>query len=629
MLEQSRTATVSKAPERLDESVTAKPSGQQPNQSPRRLLPLFVVWGIWTAMLVAALAFVHRYGSNVPSWDGWDMVPTLTGHQPVTAEWLWSQHNEHRVPLPRLLLLGLHRITGINFCTPMFFNILVTAALALAMILVAKRLRGGHLSYTDAFFPLIFLNWGQAANMIWGWQLQFYASMVLSGVALLLIVQSGPCTRPRNAVLLGVCLVLLPLCGANGLVLVPPLAFWLGYFAIVQRRSGDPNARRASLPTLGLAVSALVLSALYLVGWERVPYFSFGFGLWSITTAAKVVALGFGPGLAGLDIQLRPMTLWPIPYLVVLCLLAGSVVVLRRVAWGRPQERHRALGLLSFLTAMGCLALALGLGRNGFETRYVTLFVPTWCCVYLVWTIYAPPRLNASARILLLALTLVTLWSNTRFGVDYGTDVRFQLASFEKEMAAGVPSYRLVFRYWHYLHPHQDILNEYMPMLRQAGVGSFRYLQDNPIFREVSVPLVPQSLNQVRWNDGTAYTTRNGNESYMVFSLPKAEYAYGIRLRYTYRNGDDTLPFVSLYWRDDADKAFGEDRYGNYSATGDHANWVRGTWGQTKAPESTLTFWVCDTVRDIRIHPDRRPGVFRLSELVLLAPPADRICETE
>src|SRR5262245_41120890 len=125
----------------------------------RQHLPLLVVFAVWVTMLVGTLAFVDRYGSNVPSWDGWDMVPTLTGHQPVTVDWLWSQHNEHRVPVPRLLLLGLHRMTGINFRTPMFFNVLVTGALALGMILVARRLRGSA-SYTDAFFPLIFLHWG-------------------------------------------------------------------------------------------------------------------------------------------------------------------------------------------------------------------------------------------------------------------------------------------------------------------------------------------------------------------------------------------------------------------------------------------------------------------------------------
>ena len=45
---------------------------------------------VWLAMLTAALTLVSIYGSNVPSWDDWDMVPTVTGHQPVTLEWLWA-----------------------------------------------------------------------------------------------------------------------------------------------------------------------------------------------------------------------------------------------------------------------------------------------------------------------------------------------------------------------------------------------------------------------------------------------------------------------------------------------------------------------------------------------------------
>jgi hypothetical protein len=618
-----------KAREQSNESGDLGPLGQPKRPARHHLLTPLFVWGVWVAMLVAALAFVERYGSNVPSWDGWDMVPSLTGHQAVTAEWLWSQHNEHRVPLPRLILLGLHQITGINFKTPMFFNVLVTGALALAMILVAKRLRGGQMSYTEAFFPLILLNWGQAANLIWGWQIQFYASMALYVVALLFIVQSEPRLRLRNAAVLGVCLILLPLCGANGLVLAPPLALWLGYSAVVHWHAEEPHARRDSLLVLALSMSALLLSALYLVGWERVPYFGFGFGLWSIGTAAKAATMGFGPGIVGLDLRLWPTAFWPIPCLAVLCFLLGSVAVLLMVVWSRPQERLRALGLFSFLVALGCLGLALGLGRNGFETRYVTLMLPTWLCVYFICSIYARPKLNVLSRALLLALTVVTLWPNTRFGLNYGTHVRSRLAGFENEMVAGVPGSRLIFRYWQYLHPHHDLLNEYMPMLRQAGVGSFRFLQENPAFREVSIPLVPQSLNKVRWEAGTFYATGRWDESYMLFSLPKAEYAYAIRLKYTYWNDDNILPLISLYWRDEGQKDFTKDRYGQHSATGDYANWVRGTWGRTKEPESTLTLWVCDTVKDIRLHPDRRPCMFKLSELALLIPPTDHVSDAE
>jgi hypothetical protein len=58
-------------------------------------------------MVAAALWLVASCGSNVPIWDDLGMVPTITNHQPIAVSWLWSQHNEHRAPVPRLLYLGL------------------------------------------------------------------------------------------------------------------------------------------------------------------------------------------------------------------------------------------------------------------------------------------------------------------------------------------------------------------------------------------------------------------------------------------------------------------------------------------------------------------------------------------
>ena len=60
----------------------------------RRGATWVVVWGGWAALTAASLALIVAFGSNAPYLDGWDMVPTLTGEQPVTLEWLWSQHNE-------------------------------------------------------------------------------------------------------------------------------------------------------------------------------------------------------------------------------------------------------------------------------------------------------------------------------------------------------------------------------------------------------------------------------------------------------------------------------------------------------------------------------------------------------
>ena len=135
-------------------------------------------------------ALVARFGSNVPSWDEWDMVPTLTGEQPVSAEWLWSQHNEHRVPLPRLVLLAVNLLGGPDF----------------------------------------------------------RIAQVLNGA--------------------GLCLVLLPLCGANGVALVLAMALWLAYVATLELRARETARGSAALV---FALASVALTGLYFVGFERVP----------------------------------------------------------------------------------------------------------------------------------------------------------------------------------------------------------------------------------------------------------------------------------------------------------------------------------------------------------------------
>jgi hypothetical protein len=477
------------------------------------------------------------------------------------------------------------------------------------MILVAKRARGA-IRYSDAFFPLILLNWGQAANFLWGWQVQFIASTVLAYIVLLNIVLGGARRSLGTAATAGICLLLLPLCGANGLALVPTLALWLGYSAIVYRRSGEPHANWGGLLILGFALSALLLVAFYFHGYESVPYHPTTTGvLQTLSTSAKFITLGFGPAMRDV---------WPFSGLVIFCLLLLSAAVL---LWGwrnEPQERLRVLGFLSFLGAMASLALGLGLGRDGFETRYVTLAAPAWCCVYYLFTMYSPAKISFSVRTLLFLFTSLTLWPNAHFGVTYAMDLRNHLGSFERDMAAGVPAYQLIHRYGPYLHPHQDILTDYMPMLRRAGVGQFRFLQENPGFHEISVPLDPIALNQVTWKQDTAYAT--GYYPYVMFALQEERYVSGIRLKYNHRNENGTLPYVSVYWKGGDQDSFSEDQFWKYTPTGDRANWKRGTWTRLRDPETASTIWICDYIKELRIHPDFTPGVFTISELVVLLP---------
>src|SRR5262249_54313124 len=110
-------------------------------------------------MSLALLLFVYRHGDNVPYFDDWLIVPVLTGHEPVTFGWLWSLKNEHRMPIQKLLLLGLYRISACDFRSGMYYSAAALMVMTVLMLRCAVVLRG-RAALTDAFIPLLLLSWG-------------------------------------------------------------------------------------------------------------------------------------------------------------------------------------------------------------------------------------------------------------------------------------------------------------------------------------------------------------------------------------------------------------------------------------------------------------------------------------
>lgn len=573
------------------------------------------VWLVWLVMGIAALAYVSRYGSNVPSWDEWDMVPALTGNQPVTWDWLWSQHNEHRVPVPRLLLLALNRPFGVDFRIAMYFNVLVTALLAAAAIVVARKVRG-RTSWSDAFVPVVLLNLGQGLNFIWGWQIEFFASTVLAGAALLLIVLYGRRPNARLALLLGVILALLVGTGAHGVALAPALASWLAVAAVLRWRDSSrqdtearSTARRDATVLAAVAVGGLAMAAIYFVGFEKVPYHpSSPSRRASVVTSAQFLTMGFGPAV-------RPI--WPISGLLLAGLLSVAGVI-GLAALRRSDERSRALGLLAFLGAMGCLALGIGLGRDGFEPRYITLSIPALLAVYFILTLYAPGRSRGAGQWAMLIAACAALWPNMRFGLEYGRILRENLAAFERDVANGKPPYKLAYEYGRWLHPHPDVVGDYLPMLRDARIEPYAHLANDPAFSAIAVPLVPAETSELEWDAATLTADVTGYRSHLIFKLDAPARIAGIRLRYTHTKPSGGIPYVSIHWKNGDSDEFDTERFTKYSATGDHANWKRGTYARLDDSESTMTVWVLGEIDAIRIHPDFEPCTFNIHELTLL-----------
>ncbi len=407
----------------------------------RDLAGLVIAWTVWVAMTFCLFFFVRQYSRNMPFMDDFNMVPVLTGSAPVTLDWAWSQHHEHRPLISRLILVGLSRFIDRDFRTARYVNVGLLSAMAAAMLVLARRLRGSA-RLTDAVLPLSILNLAQAETLMIG----FAMNLVLTSfIAIVLILGTGAGRRRdgRGMVLIfALALVFLPLCGGSGLAMVPPLALWMtGYVARGWWSRREPGALVRTV-ALGALVACSAVIVLYLYGYTQPPYHP-------PSSSPQTVAMG---ALKFLSLGVYPTVMnywWPVGPILV-AILTATVVLLARVAWRSHGERPLALALLAILFSMFSLAVAVGVSRAGLGpnvpllSRYVTLTIPLLSALYFAWLIYGNTAARVGVHLVLLALILATLPNSHRFGREYGEAVRVHEKRLERGLRNHLPTARLL-----------------------------------------------------------------------------------------------------------------------------------------------------------------------------------------
>jgi hypothetical protein len=328
------------------------------------------------------------------------------------APWLWEQHNEHRLPVPRLAYFGAYRASG-DFRAGMVLQVLLLSALSLRLTSAVAAIRGRP-SWADVFVPVGLLNWGHAENFLMGYQVNFALICVLACEMLLR-------ARAGAAVAVGVLLLVLEGCGASGLVFVPPVGGWLIWRAW----------RGKSAVLAGLVLAAVGYAGLYFVGYERPahhpPARPEHAGL-AVLITGEYLAMGFG---------LAAAAVWPV--------VAVGVVGLTAATAGRL-VRVRDWGVLAVLGGAVLLAAAVGVGRAGFGhwdmglwSRYGLLAWPVLFAGYLGWTgvRQGPGRWVQPA---LAAASLGLLPFNVAAGWQWGAAHDRRLSAVSADLAAGVPA---------------------------------------------------------------------------------------------------------------------------------------------------------------------------------------------
>ena len=444
-----------------------------------RATPRLLVLGVTLLLLAMALASVGRWGYNIGLAEDWFMVPALTGNEPDLLAWLWSQNNEHRLPVQRLVYLGLLHLTQ-DFRAGMVLSQLLLAGLGLALAWAAARARGRS-CWRDALFPLALLHLGHWENLIWGWQIQFVWSTVLAGLVLVLVARPGPLDL-RSGLAASLLLALLPLSGANGIMVAAAMAPWLAAHAAVRlgrdrigplrlAAPGVPADRRTGGVLLAGALLPYALTGVYFIGYVSPDWAPPLASPRQFLSAAEIYfAYALGPGTRRFAFYSG---------LVVLgFVVLGGLLALRAAFAGRPQERLRASGLVLFIGVGVALGLAIALARGGYgqrmPDRYALFAALPLLGAVFAWELYAPRRLGAAA-VTALGIGLVALLPyNIRTGFEWRNYYLGGMRAVEADIAAGVPIPELAARHRSFLmHWDEDGLQARMRMLRDARIGPF------------------------------------------------------------------------------------------------------------------------------------------------------------
>ncbi|MDJ1420374.1 MAG: hypothetical protein M5U10_00515 [Candidatus Methanoperedens sp.] len=145
-------------------------------------LILILVLSLIILPSILGLIYIKLFGVNIVFWDQWAIVPLIkklyTGA--LTLDDLFAQHNEHRIFFPRITMLALAHITQYNTIAEMYFSWIIVFITLFLILKMYIQDFGSSISVMIKFIPIAWLifNFRQFENILWGWQISAYLSIL-------------------------------------------------------------------------------------------------------------------------------------------------------------------------------------------------------------------------------------------------------------------------------------------------------------------------------------------------------------------------------------------------------------------------------------------------------------------
>jgi len=370
-------------------AVSAEVSSPDPAEAPAAeasrvtgLLSYAILLGGLTTIVLSLYVVVTSY-SSLPYWDGWRQIEVAAhGFNPVNPDWLWAQHNEHRLVLPKIFLaidLRFFQARQVFLLAGIF----VIQLLHLALLSWSMRALGGwkgdlwRTGTGVAAFCLFCPT--QSENFTWGFQVCFVLPpffATLSFVALLLYCTEAQHPRkqasPRFLVVSILAAAGAAYSLASGNLLWPLLVVAAIYLRL-----------RARI-ILGIAATGAVSLAFYLYHYTRpVGHASPVASLAAPLKMVKYCAAYFLSAWPYYDVP----GYWLVRLAVLILLLVLLAAALLQIAKLRAFAMQLVFIMLyclatGFLTAAGRLNFGIS---QATVSRYQTVALLFWCCLGLLW----------------------------------------------------------------------------------------------------------------------------------------------------------------------------------------------------------------------------------------------------
>ncbi len=435
-----------------------------------RLIPSLLVfcYSVW---------FSYAHASLLPYGDEYELVPVMTGERVFDIEYLFSQHNEHRIPISRGLLHSVLPLFGYDFRFAAS-AVPVVVGSGLAILLGAIGLTRGEFRWSDNAASLMLLNPGHAENFLWGFQLQYASNLFLlfAFLACITLIDRMP---QRTGLLLffaGLSLLLLPGTGANGWIM--SVCLWPALGLTFYRSRGCVRRWGFALTALGIATSMAYYASLASVEGRTESSANF------LESMVAFLAIFAGPVSA---------EHWKLVGSIIAALLTVTLIWLAKNHW-----RYRDVRSVIAATVVACgLIYAVAAARyrvvhdptEAFQVRYFLLVITGPVAVW--W--YASLRSDVAANRITYAAFAIAIGlyaGNWQSGHAYASDYHARRTDLMRDLDSGTPLRLLSERYYGHpfglYNPSPEVLYQRLESMRREGMGAIAAATISPKCRRLT-----------------------------------------------------------------------------------------------------------------------------------------------